>query len=240
MKKVKKINSLEVKQELEQIFSYKSSNTDIQSIIERGFVFSDMNNIKTNSILFIGMNPSFSKGAKVESYYYDVKKAVNGYPKHYKNFSDLIAKTNYGDNWAYIDLLFFRETNQKSLLEIIKNDVEFIVQQLRLTYKIIININPDIIVVANSGATNFFGINKFIKNGYLTNIWFGFDFVFENGFHVIKKRCENTIIDDFEYNELSKTPFIFTKTLKYMNKFDKERLAWLINKNNTSNKRSKE
>lgn len=229
MKKVRELNSIIVKQDLEKIFSYKSSNANIQSIIERGFVFSDINDIKKSSVLFIGMNPSFSKGAKIESYFYDVKKAVEDYPKHYKNFSDLINKTDYGDNWTYIDLFFFRETNQKSLSEIIKNDAYFIVNQLRLTYEIIRNINPDIIVVANSEATNFFGINKYERNDSLTNVWFGFDFVFENGFHIIKSRCTNTIIDDFEDIELFETPFIFTGTLKYMNKYDKERLSWLIN-----------
>jgi hypothetical protein len=120
---------MNISPKLDKIFRYKSPNVDVQEIIDRGYVGSILEKKK---ILFIGMNPSYLSDSKPDSFLYDVNQAVHDYPKHYLNFKKLIDNTDYSNNWTYIDLLYFRETNQKKLELILKNDIQFIVEQLIL------------------------------------------------------------------------------------------------------------
>lgn len=221
---------MEIKQKLENLFQLKSNNVTVQEIVNRGYVVSE---IEKGKVLFIGVNPSYPKGAKPKSYFYKVSNAVKEYPKHYKNFNNLISNTKYKGKWTYIDLFFFRETDQKKLDLIIRNETMFIVEQLRLTNEIIKNINPKVIIVANSKSADFFGINK-VKNkkGELINIWLGLNFEFDKitGLMKVTGINDKSIIDKRNFNFYKDKLFLFTSTLKYMNKFEKERLSWLIDR----------
>jgi hypothetical protein len=162
--------------------------------------------------------------------YYDIENAVLEYPKHYRKFAELVTNTKYENDWSYIDLFQFRETNQKKIYDFYKNDVEFIVSQLKLTHKIICEINPEIIVVCNSGASNFFGINKIKKSEYWENIWLGYDFEYNKtfGIDIIKGIHNESIIKD-QKQHLKNLPILFTSTLTYKSRFDKKRLNWQLN-----------
>ena len=221
---------MDLNKKLEKVFKYSSLDNRVQEIIDRGYVASKPEN---KNILFVGMNPSYISGSVPESYIYDVDKAVKDYPRHYMNFESLISKTRYKDDWTYIDLFFFRETDQKKLELFFKNDIKFIVDQLLVTHEIIKFINPKIIVVANMGAANFFGINKVsLKENLFTNIWFGLNFFFDKvtGMYKVNGIDKNSILQDKDVNNYNDKHFLFTSTLKYMNRFEKERTAWIIDK----------
>lgn len=220
------INDKIVFQELNKIFSYQSSIERNDKIIKRGFVCSQ---IKKEKVLFVGINPSFPSGSKIESFQYNIDKAVYEYPHHYSKFPDLIKETDFSESWSYIDLFQFRETDQKKVGNFIKSDPQFLVSQLRLTHKIICEINPELIIVCNSGASDFFGINKWENRKGWQNVWFGYDFEFNENFgiDIIKSKNENSILDS-EDNFLIGKPILFTSTLTYMAKFDKRRLNWQI------------
>ncbi|MCG8203234.1 hypothetical protein G1L01_11450 [Tenacibaculum finnmarkense] len=226
-KKKELINDEIVFAELKRIFSYKSEFKKNSEIIERGFVCSK---IKKEKVLFVGINPSFTSDAKVESYQYDIDNAVKEYPRHYAKFTKLIENTDYQNNWTYVDLFQFRETNQKRIVDLIKFDPQFLVSQLRLTHKIICEINPEFIIVCNSGASDFFGINKWKKSNGWQNVWFGYDFEFDEnlGIDIIKSKNKESILTS--ENQLLGTPVLFTSTLTYMSRFDKRRLNWQINR----------
>ncbi len=212
---------------LSDLFKYKSSHQDLQEIIERGFVASKF---KEGKALFVGINPSFMSDAKTESYLYDIDKAVTDYAKHYKGFVDLVQETKYENDWTYIDLFQFRETDQKKINLFVKNDIDFIVDQLRHSHSIIAKLKPEIIIVCNSGASNFFGINKSTQeNGKLSNVWFGYDFLFDDryGVDILKEKISESIINTVDQIGIN-TPVIFTSTLTYMSRFDKRRLNWQI------------
>ena len=220
-----------IKKELEQLFITQSQNSDVQKIKDRGYVFA---NPKESDLLFIGINPSYTGDLQPQSFSYDISNAVNDL-RHFKDFNTLISETKYENNWTYIDLFYFRETDQKKIDSIIRNDVMFIVEQLRITNKIIKGINPKIIVVANSKASNFFGVNKFKdKNGICQNIWYGLDFYFdsESGLMKVKGIHKNSIIDQADIEFYKNKYFLFTSSLIYMNRFEKERLKWLIKRIN--------
>ena len=214
--------------ELKRIFSYKSKIKENSEIIERGFVCSQ---IKKGKVLFVGINPSYPIGSKVESFQYDIDNAVTEYPRHYSKFPELIKDTEFSESWSYIDLFQFRETDQKKVAGFAKNDPQFLVSQLRLTHKIICEIKPKLIIVCNSGASDFFGINKWKNTKGWLNVWLGYDFEFDKdlGVDIIKSKNENSILPK-ENEFLFETPVLFTSTLTYIAKFDKRRLNWQINR----------
>ena len=221
----------EIKQQLDRIFGYKSKNEKSLQIINRGYCFAE---IEFKKLLFVGINPSYLEGYENDSFSYDSQKAVIEYPRYFKKFTSLLDGTDYENLWTYLDIFHFRETNQEKVAHLIENDVEFIIEQLRLTHYIINQLNPELIVVCNSGASNFFGINKIhnTKENNETNIWLGYDFEFdeEYGIDVIKGINKNSLIIDLDYSKLIGKPILFTSTLTYQDKFNKKRLNWIINR----------
>lgn len=226
----KRINE-EIKINLEEIFKYKPLNKKSLEIINRGYCFAEIENKK---LLFVGINPSYLEGYDNNSFSYDSQKAVIEYPKYFKKFASLIESTIYNNIWTYLDIFHFRETNQEIISHLIENDLDFIIKQLRLTHNIINQLNPEIIVVCNSGASNFFGINKTqnLKENIETNIWLGYDFEFNEdyGIDIIKGINENSLVKDLDYSNLIGKPILFTSTLTYQDKFNKKRLSWIINR----------
>jgi hypothetical protein len=105
-----------IQNDLESIFkSYEKSNSTLAEIAARGSVYPQ---IEEKKVLFIGINLSYLKDDKPESFSYNVKVAVEGYAKHYGKFQKLATNSGINDNWTYLDLFYFRETDQKQLDEI--------------------------------------------------------------------------------------------------------------------------
>jgi hypothetical protein len=107
--------------------------------LERGYAMQD--EIIKNSILFIGINPSFSgKHLKNGSHFYNNTQEGKIY-SYFKNFQDLSKKTNVP--WSHLDLLYLRETNQKNVQRINSHQTGkvFVRKQLQLSKRIIENHN---------------------------------------------------------------------------------------------------
>ena len=212
-------------EKIQEIFQINSKSAFVNELKNRGFCFSEFQKKK---LLFVGINPSYLKDSVNDSHSYSVNDAVNNYKKHYGKFQDLVNKTKYENDWTYIDLFFFRETDQNKVYDIIDTDVDFIIQQLNITHEIINEINPEIVVVCNSGASNFFGINNVDSKN---NIWLGYDFKFDDNFgvEVVKSINKKSILitQDKEQKVIG-TPFLFSSTLTYLDNFNKKRLKWII------------
>lgn len=210
---------------IEEIFNYSANSSLTKEIISRGFCYSEF---QAKKALFIGINPSYLSNSKPEKFHYSIEKAVKDYKKHFGKFQDLVENTKYEDDWTYIDLFFFRETSQNKITEIINHDIDFIINQLQLTNEIISEIRPEIIVVCNSGASNFFGINS--KNDQ--DIWLGYKFEFDDefGVDIITGMEDVSIIKDKNNLNLIGTPILFSTTLTYLDAFTKRRLKWIINR----------
>lgn len=133
-------------------------------ILERGYGIHD--EIIKDSILFIGINPSYSeKKSKHNRYFINfnqegITKGGISFP-YFKKFVDISKELNtkYKLNirWSHFDLLFFRETQQKFINVLMKEDegVEFISRQLEISKKVISRANPKLIVVSNTKARDF-------------------------------------------------------------------------------------
>lgn len=123
--------------------------------IERGYAL--QSEIPYSSILFIGINPSFNeiKTIEKESFFYnnEGKELIHKYFKRFREISEKIKI-----NWSHLDLLYIRETDQKKVKSIFKNEIGrlFLLEQLMISKKIIENSKPKIIVVSNTLARDLF------------------------------------------------------------------------------------
>lgn len=128
--------------------------------------------ILKNSITFLSLNPSLRPEAKEKSSkgfyprdmypYIDSSKAkadYNFFQKFYNLGRDLEQP------WTFLDLLYERESSQK-LLEvrynpkaISKDDKKFLQNQIELTFNILKQINPKVVVVSNAWADKLIHAN---------------------------------------------------------------------------------
>ena len=207
-----------------------SNNPTLLEIIERGFVYPK---IESKKVLFVGINPSSVAGAKPHDHKtYKIEDVVKSYPRHYKKFQDIAANCGVSADWTYIDLFFFRETDQKIIDSFMDNaeSIDFICKQLQLSFSIIEKLKPNLIIVCNSGGRQFFGIDKVIDGSKSSNVWLGYDFHFNNkfGVDVITGIHNDTIINGAKKTNLIGTPILFSSTLTYMDSSTKKRLEWQI------------
>jgi|GEM_PF-1260709 len=207
-------------------------NTTLYEIIQRGYLYSKIQESK--KILFVGINPSYVNGATPnDEKFYDVQDAVKGYKKHYGKFQTIADNCDFAFDWTYLDIFYFRETAQTTI-DLFLNDSEslnFIVAQLQLTISQLENLKPDLIIVCNSGARKFFGADKQISNNNTyTNVWMGYEFLFDEkfGVEVITGINEHSVKIGTKKTNLIGTPVIFTSTLTYMDSSTKKRLEWQI------------
>ncbi|MDQ7960394.1 hypothetical protein [Flavobacterium lindanitolerans] len=206
------------KNEIEKIWNdAKIDNTDL---IDRGYVVHD--EIIKNAILFIGINPSYPKENPAPGNHFVNHDENEKLYAYFKKFQKIATETK--QSWSHLDLLYFRETKQKYIWDLLKENngggCDFVYKQLMLSKEMIFKAKPKIIVVSNTLARHFMGFEKSEdrKNG----VWMDFDCSFDNdlGTH----RLTNT--------ELKGTPIFFTSMLTGQRALDKgsfKRLAWHIN-----------
>lgn len=187
------------------------------TILNRGFAYN--RNILPNSILFIGLNPSFTEKAIKGSHFYEL--ATDGNYKYFKRFEEITKVT--GILWQHLDLLAIRETDQKKVTELLKNKIglDFVTANLNLTKEILELSSPKTIVVENTLSRKFLGKDK--KED--SNIWLGYDFEFDEKIGTDRIKSKNSNLYDI--------PVFFTSMLTGQRAMDNgsfERLKWHIRK----------
>lgn len=163
-------------------------------------------------ILFIGINPSHRKKSKELRNYSesleDEKKAKNNKRDQY--FKLFYEFTN---NWEHIDLFFIRGDQGELKKHVVEREEkekikinEFGEEQLKISFSMIDEINPKVIVVNNALAS------KIIKN---------------------KFSIPNKVDEDTGYNILKGIPIFFSGMLSGRRALDKgsfSRLIWHVKK----------
>ena len=181
---------------------------------DRGFRFPT--NLVTDSILFIGINPSYNIGVSHKAYhnsFYSLNQQGKNH-RYFKKFEDIAKHT--ASNWSHIDLFFYQETAQKSFYEILQNQngKDFLSQQIQISKELMIHIKPKLIVVANTLARDLM-----LKEHDLGVNFFDFKFNEDLGTYQISNA------------ELKDTPIFFTSMLTGQRALDNgsfERLKWHI------------
>lgn len=205
-------------------------------VIKRGYgVHAE---IIKDAILFIGINPSFTKNSEVGNYFIKIEQDGKSSKLHsdgtyserdkpysyFKKFIEITKELNKSNairdlKWTHVDLLFHRETEQK-LISVLKKDKKipngaaFINGQFEIAKKIIAKSEPKVIVVSNSKARDF------LKNGGKNKLGFDFEFDSKLGTEII-----------VNHPTLEGVPVFFTSMLTGQRALDLgsyERLIWHI------------
>ena len=207
----------QIKSDLEQIIS----DYDDWEITKRGLIAPEIIRQECD-ILFLGMNPSFAEGNSfgsiIEWCSSEWEKAEGNYFSKFKEIQD-----ECNVSCAHIDILFFRETNQKLIKSFMKDKrgLDFLAKQIAISKKLIELSKPRMILVANALVKEFLGFNKTIDSG----IWMNYDFI---------KPLDDTIGTSriiTENSNLYYTPVFFTSMLSGRRALDLgtfERLKWHI------------
>lgn len=196
--------------------------------------------ISKYNLLFIGINPSFAKGSELTKE--EVEQNISFYSNNHSReddipyFKKIKEVANYcGSDWTHLDLFFLRETNQKVIerLSYSSDGIKFLSEQLDITFEIIEQSAPKLIVVSNAFASEFFGKRK-NKHHSFKKIWKGYPLFFEE--EIIKdevfQSTFNNNIGTYEVNiNNKKVPIIFCGMLSGQRALDigsLERLKWQI------------
>jgi hypothetical protein len=221
----------EVKEELEYIFhKYSKEEGLVSEIARRGFVLSD---ISPKKILFVGLNPFYYLNSTPGNYILKPDEEKKWHKRYFGNFKDLAVKCNFEQDWSYMDLLYFRETDQFDLENLLSSSVgeKFICEQLQVSIKILEELKPKVIIVCKDEAREFLGIDKKInKDGQISDLWMGYEFLFaENlGVDVISHLHEKSIKKGVKTTRLGGTRVVFASTLTFHESSNKNRLEWQI------------
>ncbi|TYC07796.1 hypothetical protein ES677_14890 [Bizionia gelidisalsuginis] len=189
--------------------------------------------VHKESLMFIGMNPSFRKGSVIPENeknigFYQIPKEENF--KDIPYFEKMKEIAEYcSTKWTHLDLFFIRETKQELIESLSYTDFEFLNLQLEISFEIIERAKPKLIIVSNALASEFFGKMK-TKHKSFKKIWKGFDLFFEDNNILGKKSTFNSEIGTYEI-ELNneKVPIIFSGMLSGQRALDigsLERLKW--------------
>lgn len=166
-----------MKEELENIWSKYYINLLPESIKERGFNYSV--NEESKDILITGINPSFRIDAENGNCNFDLKIIAKDekYDRYWSSLIKIVLdkelNIDFISKTAYLDIFYFRETNQNFLKnKLLKSSegLNFVIDQIKLTQKVIETIiKPKLIIVKNKEASAYWG--KFADKGIY---WMGY------------------------------------------------------------------
>ena len=173
--------------------------------------------LKKNALMFIGLNPSFSERSDKKSHFYELYSPDHEIHSYFKKFPLIANSLNL--DWAHLDLLYLRQTNQRGVEKLIRNKVglAFIVEQYTLSKKILEESCPKIIVVNNSFSRKLFGYH----NSDGENTWMGYNLVLNQNWGTHEITNKNS--------PLNGVPVFFTSMLSGQRALDLgflDRLLW--------------
>lgn len=199
----------------------KYNSSPFAEILSRGHAFHHDHDEEGSDLLFIGINPSFKDGIKRNGVF--DRNAQHSYFNPFQTIHvDLVRSIGIEkyNKWTHIDILAFRETNQKYVRTILSEEsgVRFIWDQVMLAKERILHIKPRVIIVCNTMARELMGKDKTENEG----IWMDFEFKFNDEFG-------SYTIDNVP--ELGHTHVLFSSMLSGQRALDlgsRERLVWQI------------
>lgn len=205
----------------------KYTNSSFQEMLSRGTAFHHDEDEKDCDVLFVGINPSFSECSKKESFVFD-RTAPHPYFDPFRKIKEELEKKPYlieSVNWTHLDILVFRETNQKYIdtLLTLENGIPFVYEQVMIARERILHIQPKVIVVSNTKARELMGKNRLkLENGKELGVWMDFEYIFDMDFGTY--RITNV-------PELENTHVLFSSMLSGQRALDlgsRERMVWQI------------
>jgi hypothetical protein len=203
------------------------NDIEIKEILKRGFMFQCDDEILNPDVLFIGINPSYKDGDPEERKHYTMNESetLPYFQSFHKIADELKTKSGRDITWTHLDLLVFRETNQKYIETNLfqkREGLDFIMAQLKIAKERIEHIQPKVIVVSNALARRLMGKDQSADGKH--NVWMDFKFNFDNEIGT-DKIIESSVFPN--------TYVFFTSMLSGQRALDngsRERLIWHIRK----------
>lgn len=161
----------DIREQLTDIWN-KYQVIDNEVLRDRGYLY--CNNVKQKDILITGINPSYIKDKDNNLLSYDFKGC---YGRYWSPIMKMLKNEtlDYTDNTAYLDLFYFRATNQKYIKDVIlkhNQGIGFLAEQLRVTQQLMEEvIKPKVIIIKNKESYAYWG--KLSDKGY---VWMGYEF----------------------------------------------------------------
>ncbi|MDD4990923.1 MAG: hypothetical protein PHR83_01705 [Paludibacter sp.] len=200
---------------IKEKYSYLDQVLDTE-IISRGLIAPKY--IESNSILFLGINPSFTKPYDIQNI--DFYSNDNSIP-YFKKFFEVVRDKEY--NWTHLDLLFFRETNQKAVDLFLKENpigVQFIWDQLMLSKQLLELSTPKIIIASNTKVRHLLGVEQ--NKERTKGVWMDYSSTFDSKIGTDRITSEGPLFN---------VPIFFTSMLSGQRALDNgsfKRLVWHI------------
>lgn len=145
-----------------------------------------------------------------------------GEANDYKNFFGKLEKIakHAGEKWSHMDMLYYRETRQELVDEIIHDKIglAFVLRQLNITKQVLEAVKPKVLIISNTMARRLLGKDRTQKD----NLWPNYDFEFDNKIGTHRIKTEGPLKD---------VPVFFTSMITGMRALDLgsvERLEWHI------------
>ncbi|MEM7659300.1 MAG: hypothetical protein AAF399_24485 [Bacteroidota bacterium] len=206
-----------------KLTSYKSQLTQLFDkakaenvpFAEREYALPEV--IPDDSLLFIGLNPSFTKKAKKGSHFYPLEQDASGYFAKFPAIAEAC-----GCKWSHLDLLGLRVTSQKEVLHAARHHPWFFQEHFdSITHPILAAVRPRAVIVVNAQARKYMGTHRSRKE----SIGLGYEFAWndDHGTYSLTKGPEN----------LKGVPFFFSGMLTGQRALDLgsyERLKWQVEK----------
>lgn len=139
------------KRDLQTIFNEQIKKYPNNEILKRGFAIEQ--NIETDTILFLGMNPSYIPGTK-EGFYEEYGHWYFNRIKDVTNEVNMRMKTSFP--FAHHDIFFVRGTSQEKVMDLKIEMMDFFKTQMEISKEVIKASHPKLIVVVNAGASEIF------------------------------------------------------------------------------------
>jgi hypothetical protein len=153
-----------INEQVKSIWAKHANNTPLLNQFSWSHAF------EQRKVLFMGINPSHDGNVLDKHETTALPEYIDkGYFRHYYDLGKAIGINR--EDWTYQDLFYFRQTEQDKFPS---NNIDFVCDHLRLSQAVIEAINPRLIVVCNSGAGNFFGVNA--NNDRTEGVWMGYEF----------------------------------------------------------------
>lgn len=167
MEKINLKNDLKVDLKLQKIWSDRY--TEKEEILAPLY---QMELLK-NEVTFLSINPSLPPNGRISAtkgYYphppypiIDYKKDKKEIYPFFRKFYEIAEALN--QPWTMLDLLYERESTQAELeikynsKTINENDKTFLINQIKLTFEILENIKPKVVVISNAGTDKLIHFN---------------------------------------------------------------------------------
>lgn len=224
---------------------YSDPNNTVYDVAKNGFVWSNLaKSVQDQNeldVLFVGINPSLI-GEESEEYYSFNPQDYKSYPRYFKPFHDVISmvetKVDKKLNWTMMDLLYLRKTTQAAVLKLLEkaDGPDYFAKQLCISMDRLEVLNPKLIVVCNTGAASFMGIDAHEDfGGVQGDVWMGYKFSFDDDLGVYRietnmNDSDERINNNFGEKCLIGSYVIFTSSLTFMSRYTKSTLMWQMKK----------